>query len=121
MERLPDAAALEDPDAPQPAESAAQGTDELVLMFDGSSWAEVRDSLGQTLYYGLYDSPAPLRLTGQLPFVVFLGNSPAVTLLFNGETHDQTSFNRANNTARFALDDAGLRDERSHRYPARDA
>jgi cytoskeleton protein RodZ len=90
-----------------PAVSA--GTDELVLMVDGSSWAEVRDALGQTLYYGLYDSPAPLRLTGQLPFVVFLGNSPAVTILFNGETYDQTPFNRDNNTARFALDGAGLR------------
>ena len=109
VEQMPGTAALEDTDALQPAESAVQGTDELVLMIDGSSWAEVRDSLGQTLYYGLYDSPAPLRLTGQLPFVVFLGNSPAVTLLFNGETHDQTSFNRANNTARFALDSTGLR------------
>ncbi|MDH3714877.1 MAG: DUF4115 domain-containing protein [Gammaproteobacteria bacterium] len=107
----PETAVFADTDTLQLAESpiASAGTDELVLMFDGSSWAEVRDALGQTLYYGLYDSPAPLRLTGQLPFVVFLGNSPAVTILFNGETYDQTLFNRANNTARFALDGAGLR------------
>jgi cytoskeleton protein RodZ len=109
---LPEPAVPADADALQLAAStpaASVGTDELVLMIDGSSWAEVRDALGQTLYYGLYDSPAPLRLIGQLPFVVFLGNSPAVTILFNGETYDQTPFNRANNTARFALDGAGLR------------
>lgn len=83
--------------------------DEVVLLIDGSSWMEIRDALDRQLYYGMYDSPAPLRLTGQLPFVLFLGNSPAVTILYNGETYDQTSFNRDNNTARFALDTAGLR------------
>ncbi len=102
------------PDTSTHAEASAMpgvalGDDELVLMFDGSSWTEVSDALGRRLYYGLYDSPAPLRVTGQLPFLVFLGNSPAVTLLFQGETHDQTAFNRANNTARFAVDGSGLR------------
>ncbi len=93
--------------AAAPSETFDQ--DQLVLWVKGQTWAEVTDSDGVKLFYGLYDSPVPLRVYGNAPFSVFLGNSPAVSLHFNGDPRDQTPFNRPNNTARFSVDATGLR------------
>jgi cytoskeleton protein RodZ len=85
---------------------APTGEDELVIQANDESWAEVVDANDyQLLYYPLH-SGMVLRLQGQAPFRVFLGNAPAVDLSVNEKRFDHTPFHSRNNTARFSVDDA---------------
>lgn len=90
-------------------EAAATGPDEVTLEFTSRSWLEVYDSRDRELVYTLYFGSEPITLQGWAPFEIFLGDSPAVTVRFNGDTIDKSDFTRGNNTARFVVDAAGVR------------
>ena len=92
-----------------PTEAAGTGPDRLVVDVDGESWLEVFDSRGRQLAYTLYSGDEPVELNGWAPFDVFLGNAPAVTLRYQGETVDHDAFVRSDNTARFLVDSEGAR------------
>jgi cytoskeleton protein RodZ len=114
-----EAAAEPEPGATSPAATdsptraataaAATGPDEITLEFAERSWLEVYDDRDRELVYTLYFGSEPITLQGWAPFEVFLGNSPAVTVRFNGEEIDKSTFTRGNNTARFLVDAAGAR------------
>lgn len=88
------------------ASRAPTGEDVLTIMANDECWAEVVDANGyQLLYYPLRPR-MELRLQGQAPFQVFLGNAPAVELSLNQKRFDHTPFSRRNNTARFSVDSA---------------
>lgn len=90
-------------------EAAGSGPDEVTLEFSARSWLEVYDDRDRELVYTLYFGSEPITLQGWAPFEIFLGNSPAVTVRFNGEEVDKSAFTRGNNTARFLVDSAGAR------------
>ena len=90
-------------------EAAGSGPDEITLEFSSRSWLEVYDDRERELVYTLYFGSEPITLEGWAPFEIFLGNSPAVEVRFNGERIDKSDFTRSNNTARFVVDASGVR------------
>jgi cytoskeleton protein RodZ len=87
------------------ASRAPTGADVLIIRASDKSWAEVVDANGyQLLYYPLH-ADMVLRLQGQAPFRVFLGNAPAVDLSLDNKRFDHSQFHRQNNTARFTVGD----------------
>lgn len=99
----PQTASAEDAVSPE----AAEGPEQLVLNVDGRSWIEIYDARGRELVYTLYTGSEPLRVRGWTPFDVFLGNSPDVSIRFNGEPVAKAGFTRSDNTARFLVDASG--------------
>jgi hypothetical protein len=82
--------------------------DLLVLGTSSRTWAEVYSADGERLLFGMLTSEeTPVRMRGLAPFRILLGNSPDVTVEVNGETIDQSRFNRSNNTAHFLVDATG--------------
>ncbi|MFW5970429.1 MAG: helix-turn-helix domain-containing protein, partial [Halofilum sp. (in: g-proteobacteria)] len=79
-------------------DEAETGPDELTLEFSARSWLEVYDDRDRELAYTLYFGSDPVTLQGWAPFEIFLGNSPAVEVRFNGEEIDKSDFTRGNNT-----------------------
>lgn len=57
--------------------------DELILTGVAESWAEVVDANGDRLFYQLINNGEEVKLSGQAPFEVFLGNAPAVRIEVN--------------------------------------
>jgi len=57
--------------------------DELILTGVAESWAEIVDANGDRLFYQLINNGEEIRLSGQAPFEVFLGNGPAVRIEIN--------------------------------------
>ncbi|MDZ7788556.1 MAG: DUF4115 domain-containing protein [Halofilum sp. (in: g-proteobacteria)] len=90
-------------------DAASSGPDRITLGFSSRSWLEVYDDRDRELVYTLYFGSEPITLQGWAPFEIFLGNSPAVTVEFNGEEIDKSAFTRSNNTARFVVDASGVR------------
>lgn len=103
QEQLPDAQEQQNtPASIKP--KAAVGQDKLGLTIQGPSWADVKDANGFQLVYGLLDAKdAPLSLTGQAPFTVFLGDATQVSITFQGQVFDHSRFIRSNNVARFSV------------------
>lgn len=83
--------------------SPATSTGPLQLQFNGTSWAEVKDASGKVLISGLVDAGSTQAIDGRPPFVVFLGNAPAVQITYNGQPVDMAPFRRGDNTARITL------------------
>ena len=99
---VPPAAAA--PSTSLPVASSATGqTGPLHMQFDGTSWTEVKDAAGKVLISGLVEAGSNQVLDGKPPFVVFLGNAPAVRISFNGQQVDTAQFRRGDNTARIVL------------------
>lgn len=76
----------EEVQASQAATQAGEGDDTLVFTFSDDCWLEVLDGEGQVLIAQLKRKGDNLRLFGQGPFQVMMGNARAVTLTINGET-----------------------------------
>jgi cytoskeleton protein RodZ len=57
--------------------------DELILTGVAESWAEVVDANGDRLFYQLINNGEEIKLSGQAPFEVFLGNAPAIRIEVN--------------------------------------
>ena len=89
--------------------AAATGPDTLVLEFADRSWIEIYDDRGRELVYSLYLGSSPVTVRGWAPFEVFLGNSPAVRVRFNGAPIEKAAFTRSDNTGRFLVDADGAR------------
>lgn len=78
------------------------GEDVLKVSVLGTSWADVSDSTGFKLIYGLLDKQdQTLTLKGKAPFSVFLGDATQIGLVFNGEAFDFSDSVRTNNVAKF--------------------
>lgn len=96
------------PTSPAEAErrlaDAPQGV--LVLRFSAGSWAMVSDATGKALLYELVPGGSTRVLeAARPPLQVVLGNSPAVTVEYNGKHYDQSRYSR-NRVARFTLGSA---------------
>ncbi|MGH8362723.1 MAG: helix-turn-helix domain-containing protein [Gammaproteobacteria bacterium] len=69
-----------------------------------ASWIEVYDAAGKRLYYSLAPAGDKIEIHGLGPLQVFLGNSPGVSIEYNGAMFNQAPFTQSNtNTARFTL------------------
>ena len=87
------------PAAPTPAEPV-QDTIRLTLSAD--SWIEIEDGSGEKVYMDLARAGQTKVVTGQPPFSILLGNAPAVTVEYNGEMYDHSTYNHRG-VARFTL------------------
>ena len=90
--------------APLAAEpSATNTTGPLLLQFNGTSWAEVRDAAGRVLLSGLVEAGNSQTLDGRPPFEIGLGNAPVVRISYQGQAVDMAPHRRSDNTARLTL------------------
>ncbi len=77
-------------------EPLAAGADLLELAFVGDCWVEVFDREGRIVHMDMSLAGDSLRLQGEAPFSIRLGNAPAATLAFNGESVELAPHIRAN-------------------------
>ncbi|MDO9371993.1 MAG: DUF4115 domain-containing protein [Gammaproteobacteria bacterium] len=98
------ASTTESADQASPEPQLSSGTtNKLVLRLSADSWVVISDASGKQLLYELMRGGSTRVLEGmQPPLQVVLGNSPAVTVEYNGTLFDQSRFN-SNGVARFAL------------------
>lgn len=83
---------------------ADEGSDEVVLQIMGQSWAEIQDDNEHYHLFGMIDADdSPVRLVGQAPFQVFLGDARQVELSLNGQVYDHSRHIRSNHVAQFRL------------------
>lgn len=83
---------------------APEGSDEVLMEIVGESWAEVRDANEHAHVFGMVDAgDSPMRLVGQAPFQVFLGDARQVSLSLNGAAYDHSRHIRSNHVAQFRL------------------
>lgn len=71
--------------APQLAPAEPQAEQLLEMIFTGECWVEVHDANGDRVVARLAQSGDNLRLRGQAPFDVLLGDARAASLALNGE------------------------------------
>ncbi len=71
---------------------AAGQSSELILIFNGDSWAEVQDARGQRLIYRLGKSGTRSVVKGVAPFTVQLGYVQGVDILYNGAAYDLSKY-----------------------------
>ncbi len=83
---------------------SSAGKDVLELTIVAASWGNIKDASGYQLVKDLLSAGDSLRLIGQKPFNIFLGNGNGVEIILNGEAIDFSSHVKSsNNTARFEL------------------
>jgi cytoskeleton protein RodZ len=76
----------------------------LEFSFELESWAEVTDSRGQRLLFGLQAAGRRVTVRGEPPFAIVLGNANAVQLNVDGEPYAIPTVGRQGDLARFAVD-----------------
>ncbi len=57
----------------------------LSFSFENPCWVEVADASGEVLFAGLKPAGSNLRITGNAPFKIVLGNVDGASLTYNGE------------------------------------
>ena len=82
--------------------AAASFPDSIELTFTAESWVEITDANGRRVMFDLGKPGQTRALSGSAPFKVLFGYSPAVTVVYNGESFDQSRFVRGK-VARFTL------------------
>lgn len=82
---------------------ASGPTGSVTLAFTATSWVSIEDASGKTLLNGLLHAGDSRVLSGVLPLKVFLGNAPAVTVQYEGQTVDVSKRVAENLTVRFTL------------------
>ncbi len=80
---------------------------EVVMVFKGPCWVDVRDATGEFKLFGEMNKGDRRVLGGQPPYSIILGNATAVELTVNGKPFDVEAVARGN-VARFDLDPASL-------------
>ena len=80
---------------------------QLDFAFSAASWVEVSDVEGRRLLEGLLEGGSTRTLTGTAPFLVVLGNAPAVKLRFNGEPVSPGTLVRRDGSVHLLIDAAG--------------
>jgi len=73
---------------PNSSSSKKAGLDEIYFSFRAECWLEVSDSRGDVLATELQAAGSKVKLIGQAPFDVKLGNAPAVDIQLNGKKVD---------------------------------
>lgn len=86
---------------PTPTAPAAP-TGELVLAAKRDTWVEITDMKRARLYFGLVKGGAQIAVTGTPPYELVIGNAPAVTLTYRGDTVDVMA-RAVNGVARMAV------------------
>jgi cytoskeleton protein RodZ len=76
----------------------------LEFTFEAESWAEVTDSRGQRLLFGLNAAGRRVTVRGEPPFAVVLGDANAVRLTVDGEPYEIPTTGRQGDLARFSVD-----------------
>jgi cytoskeleton protein RodZ len=76
----------------------------LEFSFDRESWAEVTDSRGQRLLFGLQTAGRQVTIRGEPPFAIVLGDATAVRLSVDGAPYAIPTAGRQGDLARFAVD-----------------
>lgn len=90
------------PTPPAPSPAIGQGPDSIALHLSASAWVSVRDQTGRRLVYENLPAGTDRTYSGQAPFAVVLGNSPATKVEFNGQPYEQPKA-KAGTVARFTL------------------
>lgn len=77
----------------KPAESVVQpaptpGTSQLIFSFEGSSWVEVRDATGRTVFSQMNAKGTTQTVEGRPPFQLVVGNASHVRLQYKDELVD---------------------------------
>lgn len=85
------------------SETAPTGSDQLGLIVNADTWAEIKDATGHQLIYDLLRVGEKLKLTGQAPFSVFFGNGYGIDLTLNERLFDINGNIRSNNTVRMNI------------------
>jgi cytoskeleton protein RodZ len=86
-------------DARPPSFTAA-----LDLVFEQQSWAEISDARGQRLFYGMGAAGRNVKVSGEPPFAVVLGNSAGVKIALDGEAFPVPTSGKPDDYARFSVD-----------------
>jgi cytoskeleton protein RodZ len=86
-----------------PSALAPSGSDKLRIVVHADTWADVKDANNYQLVYDLLRADTTVELSGQAPFVVFLGNGHGVEIQFNGEQIGFSARIRDDNTARINI------------------
>jgi cytoskeleton protein RodZ len=74
------------PPAPLPGQPpVGSGPDSVAIRLSASGWVAIRDQTGRRLVYESLPAGAERLLSGQAPFSVVLGNSPATRIELNGQ------------------------------------
>jgi len=60
----------------------------LIFSFDGSSWVEVKDAAGRTIFSQMNAKGSTQVVEGQPPFQLVVGNASQVRLQFNDQPVD---------------------------------
>lgn len=84
------------------ADTRGAGPDTVSLKVSEKSWIEVYDKDKQKIYMNIAQPGEELKLKGEAPFSVILGNSSGVKVIFNGTPFDQTP-HESDGVARFKL------------------
>jgi cytoskeleton protein RodZ len=84
------------------SDRALSGASKLVITTREEAWIEIKDAAGTQLHYALAKPGALIEAEGQQPYTLLIGNSPGVTVTFNGKTIDIEPFSEAG-IARFEL------------------
>ena len=77
-------------DTEQP--SGDTGPRDLILFFDQGSWADIRDASSRQLLRESVRAGITVRLEGDPPFTVFVGNARGVRYLYRGEEKTAPAF-----------------------------
>lgn len=95
-------------DDPGPVpEAGAPGVRSLTLRLSEDSWLEIYDDQDRQLYYGLAGAGEEVRLRGEAPIRLFMGNAPAVELEVDGQPYDFSARIRRDNTTRITVEADG--------------
>ena len=86
-----------------PGVLAPSGSDKLRIVVHADTWTDVKDANNYQLVYDLLRADSTVELSGQAPFVVFLGNGHGVEIQFNGEQVGFSARIRDDNTARINI------------------
>lgn len=79
------------------------GVHQLIFSFDGSSWVEVRDAAGRTLFSQMNAKGTTQIVEGRPPFQLVVGNASLVRLQYNDQPVDLLPHTRVE-VARLTLD-----------------
>ncbi len=88
--------------APPESQPSSVMANKVALRLSADSWVVISDASGKDLVHELMRGGSTRVLESQSPLQVVLGNSPAVTVEYNGVIFDQSRFS-SGGVARFAL------------------
>lgn len=86
----------------EPAPEVPAGAGRLTMQFTGDCWTQVAEAGGKVLFSGLKGKGDSLNVNGKPPLSLTLGNPSGVSVNYNGQSVDLSSFTNGR-TARLKL------------------